>query len=224
MEHDSRTVRWEQRVAYPLGLASLLYLGAYALWILGEDLPEPVPDLCLIAMGVTWAMFLVDYAVRWRLSGQGPGFVRHHPLDTLVALLPLMRPVRVARVYDALQQRHHGQPGLPVPARVILYAGLSAVLLGFAASLSVYRFERHAPGATIHTFGDSLWWAASTLSTVGYGDVAPITLPGRLVAVVLMGCGLALLGAVTGSFSSYLMQRFSQADDRRRPPGDSPGA
>ena len=61
--------------------------------------------------------------------------------------------------------------------------------------------------------------AAATLATVGYGDVVPVTVPGRLIAVVLMGCGLALLGAVTGSFSSYLMQRFARAGDDVGPPG-----
>jgi voltage-gated potassium channel len=134
-------------------------------------------------------------------------------------VLPLLRPVRVVRVYDALQERRPGGPTMSLQGRVILYAGLSTGLLGIACSLSVYRFEHAAHGATILTFGDALWWAAATLSTVGYGDVAPVTLPGRLVAVVLMGCGLALLGAVTGSFSSYLMQRFAREGDEEGPPG-----
>jgi voltage-gated potassium channel len=100
----------------------------------------------------------------------------------------------------------------------MMYAGLSSALLGFGAALSVYHVEHTASGASIRTFGDSLWWAASTLATVGYGDVVPVTVPGRLIAVVLMGCGLALLGAVTGSFSSYLMQRFARAGDDVGPP------
>ncbi|MFF4016928.1 potassium channel family protein [Streptomyces sp. NPDC001843] len=217
MDDDSRTARWEQRVAFPLGVASLLYLGSYAVWVLGENLPEPLPDLSLAVLAGCWALFVIDYAVRWRLSGEGVGFVRRHWLDTVVVLLPLLRPVRIARVYDALQERRPGRPRRSLQARVMLYAGLSAVLLGFACALSVYRFERAAPGTTIRTFGDALWWAAATLSTVGYGDAVPVTLPGRLVAVVLMGCGLALLGAVTGSFSSWLMQRFTLDEDEERP-------
>jgi voltage-gated potassium channel len=63
-----------------------------------------------------------------------------------------------------------------------------------------------------------VWWACSTLATVGYGDVTPVTPMGRTIAVGLMGCGLALLGAVTGSFSSWLLQVFSREGDER-PPG-----
>lgn len=219
MDDDSRTARWERWAGIPLAVASLLYLGSYAVWVLGEDLPQAVRSLFLAVMAASWALFVVDYAVRWSLSGQGLHFVHRHWLDTVVVVLPLLRPVRVVRVYDALQQRRRGRPTMSLQGRVILYAGLSTGLLGFACSLSVYRFEHTAPNATIRTFGDALWWAAATLSTVGYGDVAPVTLPGRLVATVLMGCGLALLGAVTGSFSSYLMQRFALGEDKERPPG-----
>ncbi|MFI5686213.1 potassium channel family protein [Streptomyces sp. NPDC051636] len=218
MDDDSRTARWERRVGIPLGMASLLYLGSYAVWVLGEGLPEPVHDLCLAVMGGCWASFAVDYVVRWGLSGEGPRFVHRHWLDTVVVLLPLLRPVRVARVYESLQRRRQGEPRMSLQGRVMLYAGLSAVLLGFAAALSVYRFERADPQTTVRTFGDALWWAVSTLSTTGYGDVAPVTLPGRLVAVVLMGCGLALLGAVAGSFSSWLMERFARDGDGGGPP------
>jgi voltage-gated potassium channel len=115
------------------------------------------------------------------------------------------------RLYEAVQRRD-GRPRLTLHARVMLYAGLSAGLLGFAASLAVYQHERTAPHATIRTFGDAVWWACSTLATVGYGDVAPVTVVGRLVAVGLMGCGLALLGAVTGSFSSWLVAAFTRED------------
>lgn len=101
------------------------------------------------------------------------------------------------------------------------YASLTAFLLAFAAALAVYQQERGAPGATIRTFGDSVWWACSAITTVGYGDVTPVTPWGRLFAVGLMVCGLALLGAVTGSFSSWLIQVFGQEDaETRKPPGD----
>lgn len=84
-------------------------------------------------------------------------------------------------------------------------------------ALAVYNCEHSAPGATIRTFGDSVWWAAATLSTVGYGDVTPVTPWGRVIAVAMMGCGIALLGAVTGSFSSWLLQVFAREDEKRPP-------
>jgi voltage-gated potassium channel len=218
-EQRPDVTRWEHRAEIPLALASLLYLASYAVRVLGHGLPAVWRDTCLAVTLAAWALFAVDYAVRWRLSGEGPGFVRTHWLDTVVLALPLLRPVRIVRVYEAVQ-RHHGEPTLSLHARVITYATLSVTLLGFAGALAVYQQEHAAPDASIRTFGDSVWWTCSTLATVGYGDVAPVTPLGRIIAVGLMACGLALLGAVTGSFSSWLIQVFSRGrGDEGRPPG-----
>ncbi|GGZ62556.1 hypothetical protein GCM10010387_65000 [Streptomyces inusitatus] len=219
---ESRLWSWRRRMEVPLFAASVAFLGCYAVRVLAEGLPEGWRDALLAVTYASWALFLVDYLVQWRLSGQGPGYVRRHPLDALVVLLPLLRPLRIMRIYESVRHRH-AHARLSLYARVIAYAGMSAVLLGFAGALTVYAEERGAPGATIRTFGDSVWWACSTLTTVGYGDVAPVTPKGRVVATVMMAGGLALLGAVTGSFSSWLIQSFTLEEDRR-PPGSSPGA
>jgi voltage-gated potassium channel len=107
-------------------------------------------------------------------------------------------------------RRRNAQPRLSLYGRVIAYAGITAVLIGFAGALAVYQQERGAPHATIRTFGDAVWWVCETLTTVGYGDVAPVTAGGRVIAAFLMATGLALLGAVTGSFSSWLYQVFAR--------------
>lgn len=217
MDDDSRLNRWERRTDLPLGMASLVFLGSYAVHVLEPNLPAAVHAVLLSLTYATWAMFAVDYAVRWRLSREGPGFVRRHWLDTVVLVLPLLRPVRVVRTYEAMQRRH-GEPRMGLHARVASYSALSISLLGFAGALAVYQAERSAPQATIRTFGDSLWWTCETLSTVGYGDFVPVTPTGRVIAVGLMACGLALLGTVTGSFSSFLLQRFSLGEEEKRPP------
>ncbi|MEU3979928.1 ion channel [Streptomyces sp. NPDC026672] len=216
MDDDSPEARWEHRAEIPLSVASLVFLGAYAVLVLWPRPGTTWDDLWLAVLFAAWALFAVDYAARWRLSGQGPRFVRIHWLDTVVLFLPLLRPLRIVRIYESLQRRR-GLPRLTLHARVIAYAGLSAVLLGFTGALAVYQQERNAPGSEMRTFGDAVWWACATLSTVGYGDVVPVTTFGRAIAVLVMACGLALLGAVTGSFSSWLLQVFAREDDERPP-------
>jgi voltage-gated potassium channel len=203
---------WEQRTEVPLAVASLAFLISYAVHVLAPGGVLPLAVMC-----AAWALFALDYGVRWRLSGQGPAFVRRNWLDTLVVLLPLLRPLRIVRLYEAVLRRH-GRPLLPLHARVITYAGLSTALLGFTGALAVYQQEHGTRGASMRTFGDAVWWTCSTLATVGYGDIAPVTPLGRVIAVGLMACGLALLGAVTGSFSSWLLQVFARRDDEG-PPG-----
>ncbi|MFC8829903.1 potassium channel family protein [Streptomyces sp. NPDC057137] len=215
---------WERHLELPLLVASPLFLACYAVRVLNESPDALLRDVALWILFAIWALFAVDYAVRLVLSGRGAHFVRRHWLDTVVLLLPLLRPVRIVNTYVALQRRRD-EPRLSLYGRVMAYAGVTAALLSFAAALAVYQQERGAPGATIRTFGDSVWWACSAITTVGYGDVTPVTPLGRLFAVCLMGCGLALLGAVTGSFSSWLIQVFGREDrasgaGRESPPAD----
>ncbi|MER6102320.1 potassium channel family protein [Streptomyces sp. NPDC001832] len=214
----TRFRRWEQRTEVPLFGASLLFLLGYAVRILAPQNAEPWRSLALALVGTTWLIFAADYLVRLRLSGLGPRFIRVHWLDTAVLLLPLLRPLRLIQVYTAVQRRRE-RPRLSLHARVIAYAGATALLLGFSASLAVYHQEHTAKGASIRTFGDAVWWACATLTTTGYGDAVPVTPGGRVVASGLMACGLALLGAVTGSFSSWLLQVFSREDEQSSPEG-----
>ncbi|MFI0942097.1 potassium channel family protein [Streptomyces sp. NPDC021020] len=211
MEHHDRLERWQNRSETPLFVLSTLYLAAYAVHVLATGLPRAAHIALLAVIGATWAGFLVDYVVRLRLSGArfGPRYVAHHLLDTVVLLLPLLRPLRAVEVYQVIQRRNE-QPRLSLYGRVIAYAGIATLLMGFAGALAVYQQERGAPGATIRTFGDAVWWVCETLTTVGYGDVTPVTVGGRVIAAFLMALGLALLGAVTGSFSSWLFQVFAR--------------
>ncbi|MEU1705677.1 ion channel [Streptomyces sp. NPDC005706] len=218
MDDESPAARWEQRTEIPLFIGSLIFIAAYATRVLAVSLPSFLRNLCLAAMITLWLVFAADFLVRWRLGEQRfLRFASTHFLHTVVVVLPLLRPLRIVPLYDVIQRRQ-GDPRLSLYARVIAYASLSTLLLGFSGALAVYQQERGAPGATMRTFGDAVWWAASTLSTVGYGDITPVTRLGRVIATGMMACGLGLLGAVTGSFSSWLMQTFTREGDER-PPG-----
>ncbi|MFD9287870.1 potassium channel family protein [Streptomyces sp. NPDC060030] len=212
-----RLAEWERRTEMPLLVASVVYLAGYTIHVLMPRSTRPWHDVALLLVAVPWLLFAVDYGARLHLSGQGRRFARTHWLDTLTLLLPPLRPLRVVQLYTRFQLRRK-EPRLSLHARVMAYAGTSALLLGYTASLAVYQQERGAPDSTIRTFGDSVWWACATLTTVGYGDAVPVTALGRVIAAGLMACGLALLGAVTGSFSSWLVQLFSRQDEKG-PPG-----
>jgi voltage-gated potassium channel len=72
----------------------------------------------------------------------------------------------------------------------------------------MYDAERAASDGNIRTFSDALWWAATTMTTVGYGDRYPTTGSGRLVAVALMVFGIALLGVVSATMSAWFVGRL----------------
>jgi voltage-gated potassium channel len=86
------------------------------------------------------------------------------------------------------------------------------LLLIYVASLAVFDKERYQPGATINSFGKAIWWSITTVTTVGYGDVYPVTNTGRVIAVFLMIGGISLVGVVTASLASWIIQRVSETE------------
>ena len=82
-------------------------------------------------------------------------------------------------------------------------------------SVAVLDAERGAAHANITSFGDSLWWAATTITTVGYRDRYPVTTQGRLVAVVLMR-GIALLSVLTAGIAAWFVRQSSVATEASR--------
>ncbi|BDM68541.1 hypothetical protein HEK616_20280 [Streptomyces nigrescens] len=209
MDRQQRRQEWERASESYLLAASLLFLTSYAVQVLVPDLSPGWRTFWALVTVVTWSLFVADYLARLLLSDDRRRFVRTRWLDLIVTVLPLLRPLRVVEMHDRMQRRRD-HPRLALEARVMAYAGLTSLLLGFAASLAVYHDERHAPGTTVRTFGDAVWWACTTLTTTGYGDVTPITPRGRVTGAVLMLVGVALVGAVVGSFSSWLLRRFRQ--------------
>jgi voltage-gated potassium channel len=89
----------------------------------------------------------------------------------------------------------------------------TTVLLVLVTALAVLDAERGRPGSNIETFDQALSWGAATITTVGYGDLYPTTAEGRLVTLALMIGGIGLLGFVTGSLASWIVEQIG-AEDR----------
>ena len=96
--------------------------------------------------------------------------------------------------------------------KISLYTGAISALLIWVGALTVLEAERHAEGATLTDLGRALWWSLVTVTTVGYGDIAPVTVTGRVVAAIYMLFGIALIGIVTGIFSSWFLERIKQEE------------
>jgi len=132
-------------------------------------------------------------------------YILRHPLDLLVIVLPLLRPLRLLRLVALLNVLNR-RVVMRLRGRLAVYVAGGAALRAFCASLAVLDVERSSPEATITSFGDAMWWAITTMTTVGYGDHFPVTARGRLVGVALMLGGIALLGVVTATLASWLVE------------------
>jgi voltage-gated potassium channel len=139
---------------------------------------------------------------RWRW------FVRHL-LDLAVIAMPFLRSLRLVVLVGALQKA----VGDAIRGRVVTYTVVGALLLVWVASLAVLDAER-APGSDIQTIGQALWWSVATITTVGYGDLTPVTATGRIVAVLLMIGGIRLVGFITATIASWIVQRVAEEDTK----------
>ena len=197
--------RYRDLAEWPLMGTALVFLAAYAWQVVGRVDGGGATSLEVV-MWATWGIFALDYAANlWLARDRWNWFVRNlHEL--LIVVLPFFRPLRLLRLVTLLSVLHR-TVGETLRGRVATYVAGSAAMLVFVGALAVLDVEQGAPDAKIVTFGDALWWAITTITTVGYGDMYPVTPIGRLVAAALMMSGIAVLGVVTASIASWLVQR-----------------
>ena len=146
-------------------------------------------------------------------------------LGSLPTIFPILRLFRVLRVLRLLRTyrprdifRTLRRDRAATARQLVLFLVLVTVEYG---GMLVLTFEQSTPGANITTGGDAIWWAFVSITTVGYGDKYPITTGGRMVAVIMLWMGVALIGV----FSAYLANSFlrpSAADSDEADPAATP--
>lgn len=196
---------WRKYTDWPLMAAAVVFLVAYSIQVIGNLSGNQAEPLELI-IWITWAAFVIDYVANLVIAPhRGQWFIRHLH-DLIILVLPLLRPLRLLRLVTLLRVMNR-IAGNELRGRILTYVLGSAILLTYLSALAVLDAEESAPHSNIHTIGDALWWAVVTVTTVGYGDFYPVTLVGRLVAVGLMVGGIAVLGVVTASVASWLVEQ-----------------
>ncbi|MTD17329.1 two pore domain potassium channel family protein [Nakamurella sp. YIM 132087] len=203
-------------------LLALGFLVAYAWQVLDPRIDPGLQSFLEIASWAVWAAFLVDFVVRLALAERRGRYALHHWYDVALIVLPMLRPLRLLRVL-AFARILNRSATRNLIGRVTTYVAGTAVAAVFLGALAVLDAEQNDPAANIHTFGDALWWACATVTTVGYGDRYPVTTPGRFVAVGLMLVGLAVVGVITASVAAWLISHVD-AEKRQVAAGERSGS
>lgn len=213
MTKQDRLDRWEHRAEWPLAAVAVLFLAAYSVDVLVQP-HGLVARLVSLSTTLAWAVFTADYAARLYLAPDRKDWFFRHLVDLAIVLLPLLRPLRLLRLVvlvGALQKAL----GNAIRGKVIIYTISGAVLLVYVGALAVFEAERAAPDAHITSFGLAVWWAMTTITTVGYGDMYPVTTTGRVMASLMMIGGISLVGSITATIASWIVQTVSDDDQQQ---------
>ncbi|MER6032643.1 MULTISPECIES: potassium channel family protein [unclassified Streptomyces] len=215
METNAAQARWERLTQRPLLALAVAFAVAYAVPIVDGSAGHSLTALCTGVEWAVWGAFAVDYLMRLALAPRRGEFVRRHWPDLCAVVLPVLQPLRLLRLVSTLLlvgRRARMAPQI----RLTTYVVGSVIGLLMFGSLAVLSVERESPDGNIRTLGDAVWWSFTTMTTVGYGDHAPTTGLGRMIAVGLMLSGIALLGVVTANIAAWFISRFEKDDVEER--------
>lgn len=125
----------------------------------------------------------------------------------------LLRLLRIVRLYARIKALSERTELVSRHSSRYIFVALFATIVIFAGAVGFYQVEAGInPG--INSFFDAIWWASVTATSVGYGDIFPVTTEGRAVSMVLMFFGLAMLGTIIGIVSNYFLttEQISRTD------------
>jgi len=168
---------------------------------------------------ITVLIFTVEYLLRVIVADKKLRYVfSFNGLIDLLAILPFyitsgidLRAIRIFRLFRLLRAfkfvryskavRHFRLAIKEIKEELVLYLVLTLMLI-FVASIGIYYFENGAQPEKFKSVFHCMWWAISTLTTVGYGDVYPITLGGRIFTAIILLLGLGLISVPSGLIAS----------------------
>ena len=194
--------RFESMTELPLLLLSFAMVPVLIGPLLWEDSFSDAEKTLFRTLDIfIWALFAADFALKFIITTDKLAFLRRNWLEALVVLVPFIRPLRIIRIilFGARAIRATRRRMVNVDFLLVYAIGIVVV-----AATIVTGVERGHD--SIDSFTDALWWSVVTATTVGYGDMTPVTPVGRGMAVLLMLVGIGLFGGITANFASTIFR------------------
>ena len=196
-----------------LTVLALAFLIAFSYPAFVDPIPTSTQTLLNIVQWVSWNAFAIDLIYGISKSENKVKYLKKHPLEITAVLFPFLRPLRLMRVISfgglAIQKIAIGRQ-FAITIKVLI----TSIFIAYISAVQITISERAVEGSNIKNFGAGLWWAITTVTTVGYGDRYPTTTEGKLLAVVLMFMGISLVGVITASVAAWFV-KMGQEDSKK---------
>lgn len=209
---EKNLAAWEERTSKPMFVASLLYLLAFAAPIMSTRIREPYDAHLNFLQLILWALFAADYCIRLYLAPRRLYFITHNLMNLAIVLLPAWRIVSFLAMIHLTTNRQYKRLS-ELGMKLFGYTAIFIIMF----ALAIYSVESSAPGAMIRDLPTAYWWTFTTLATVGYGDVYPVTGIGRAIAVIVMLYGVGLVAVATGALASWIIEKIGGVEEQEHP-------
>ena len=209
---EKNLAAWEDRSSRPMFVASVLYLLAFAAPIMSTRIQEPYDGYLNIIQMILWGLFAADYCIRLYLAPRRLYFITHNLMNLAIVLLPAWRIVSFLAMIHLTANRQYKRLS-ELGMKLFGYTAIFIIMF----ALAIYSVESSEPGAMIRDLPTAYWWTFTTLATVGYGDVYPITGIGRVIAVIVMLYGVGMVAVATGALASWIIEKIGGREEQEYP-------
>jgi voltage-gated potassium channel len=188
-----------------LTILALAFLVSFSYPAFKTNISDSTQNYLDLIQWVSWSAFAIDFLYGIISAKDKKQYLLKHPLDLAAVVLPFLRPLRLLRVISfgslVIQKVAIGRQ-----FAITIKVFIASLFVAYISAVQITITERDVDGSNIKNFGDGLWWAITTVTTVGYGDRFPTTTEGRFLAVGLMIMGISLMGVITASVASWFVK------------------
>lgn len=212
---DMPMAEWDKTNRWVLIGSGLAFIALYMIRVL-VPVPHWVAIIISVLLDLLWVVFFVDFALTAYVAEHSGRWLSKHAAGLLLLLLPLIPGMQFVRMAAAIYAIHRGVHGW-VRGHLSLYILGAGILIVSMGALLVYEAEHAIAGSSIDTYPDALWWAFVSITTIGYGAYYPVTFTGRMVTVVMVIAGVALIGVITGACASWVIREVGNTSKDDEP-------
>jgi len=220
---EKNDTKWGRRFDFLIQALILVSLASFSVETLPNLSPETKKYLDDIET-ITVTLFTCEYLIRLLIADRTLKFIfSFYGLIDLLAIIPFyistgvdLRSLRMFRLFRVIRilkltryskaVQHFKEALIDIKEELVLFFSLTLAML-YISAVGIYYFENEAQPETFASIFDCLWWAVATLTTVGYGDVYPITMGGRLFTFVILMIGLGIVAVPTSLLSATLSKK-----------------